>query len=149
MSHQSLQSFDQRFEYLEKRYVLVKDKMIKKDFKLEDEFQCKLYYFLSGFELWYPDLFTFSVPNEGVRHPAVAKKLISMGLRKGVSDMIIMGNGKIAFVENKVAGGYQSPAQKRFQAIVELNRFPYALLKSNIDLRDLVKRVLAYLYELK
>ena len=43
-----------------------------------------------------------------------------MGLKAGVSDLIIIQPDRVLFVEVKTDTGRQSPKQKEFQSIVEM-----------------------------
>lgn len=77
----------------------------------------------------------FSVPNESKdRKETMVKK--SMGLKAGVSDLIILRPGETIFVEVKTATGQQSPKQKEFQSIVEKLGHRYLLVRSLNDFKE-------------
>ena len=54
----------------------------------------------------------------------------AMGVVKGVADMEYCKNGKTLFMELKTATGYQSPEQKRFQALMESEGFEYVVVRT-------------------
>lgn len=82
-----------------------------------------------------PQHFIFSVPNESKdRKETMIKK--SMGLKAGVSDLIIIQPDKVLFVEVKTDTGRQSPKQKEFQSIVELMGYPYLIVRSLEDFKQ-------------
>lgn len=73
----------------------------------------------------------FSVPNGSKRDAREAKKLKDTGLLPGVSDLIVIHNGQVLFVEvKKPSGGRQEPEQKDFQSRVEALGFKYYLVRS-------------------
>lgn len=77
----------------------------------------------------------FSVPNESKdRKETMVKK--SMGLKAGVSDLIILRPGETIFVEVKTATGQQSQKQKEFQSIVEKLGYRYLLVRSLNDFKE-------------
>ena len=82
-----------------------------------------------------PQHFIFSVPNESKdRKETMIKK--SMGLKAGVSDLIIIQPDRVLFVEVKTETGRQSPKQKEFQSVVELMGYPYLIVRSLEDFKQ-------------
>ena len=82
-----------------------------------------------------PQHFIFSVPNESRdRKETMIKK--SMGLKAGVSDLIIIQPDRVLFVEVKTDTGRQSLKQKEFQNIVERLGFRYLLVRSLNDFKQ-------------
>ena len=95
----------------------------------------------------------FSVPNEGVMQLGnilrmrfkqinfedIIKKilfgLISTGLKKGVSDLIVLMPKRVIFVEVKTPTGIQSPDQKDFESLVKNLGFEYYLVRSLQDFK--------------
>lgn len=95
----------------------------------------------------------FSVPNEGVMQLGnilrmrfkqinfedIIKKilfgLISTGLKKGVSDLIVLMPKRVIFVEVKTPTGSQSPDQKEFESLVKNLGFEYYLIRSLQDFK--------------
>ena len=64
------------------------------------------------FRLAYPKLFIFAVPNGGSRNQIEAHNMRLSGVVGGVSDLVVIGNGKVLFVEMKIAKGRQSERQE-------------------------------------
>ena len=63
-----------------------------------------------------PSLDYFAIPNGGARHIRVAMKMKAEGVRRGVPDIAIMlPEGRIAWLELKIKGGYLSADQKAFR----------------------------------
>jgi len=81
------------------------------------------------------DWLIFSVPNEGRRGPAQAKKMIAQGLLSGVSDLVVLMNGKTEFWEIKAPKGRQSESQKEFQYQAHYRGHKYRLMRHPKDLR--------------
>ncbi|HSW63606.1 MAG TPA: VRR-NUC domain-containing protein [Dissulfurispiraceae bacterium] len=79
-------------------------------------------------------IYCFAVSNEllGNSRGAARKMAIfkAMGLRSGVSDLVVVLPGRVIFLEVKTTTGRQSPAQKNFQSIVEGLGHQYALVRS-------------------
>ena len=82
------------------------------------------------FRLAYPKLFIFAVPNGGSRKQIEAHNMRLSGVVAGVSDLVVIGNGKVLFVEMKIAKGRQSERQKEFQDIVESLNHKYVVCRS-------------------
>lgn len=141
------QTLDQKIQQLKERYELIRRKTMSKDFRYEDQFQAKMFFLLSGLEKWYKDLFTWSTPNGDYRQMAVAKRLKATGTRPGVSDMTVMGNGRIIFVENKRVGGRVSDAQLRFKAKCEANGMEYRVYDNGQVVEEIVKEIIDFLYK--
>ena len=83
--------------------------------------------------------FAFSVPNEALGqiharagHGRMAM-LKAMGLRSGVSDLVVLLPGRVVFMEVKTATGRQSDAQRDFQALVTALGHQYAVVRSVED----------------
>lgn len=86
--------------------------------------------------------FVHSVPNEGAgRDPARASRLVAMGMRSGVGDLLVwLGNGRVGYLEVKNRVGRQSEAQQTFQRLCILNRIPYGVVRSAQEALDFVER---------
>lgn len=67
----------------------------------------------------------FSVPNGGTRHRREAMVLKATGLLPGVSDLVIIHNGRVVFVEVKTPDGRISKEQVDFKERVEVLGFMY------------------------
>lgn len=59
----------------------------------------------------------------------------SMGLKAGVSDLVIIRPDSVIFVEVKTPTGYQSKKQKEFQAIVEAMDYQYLIVRGLDDFK--------------
>lgn len=79
-------------------------------------------------------IYFFSVANEAAGRSAVKQmQLIGMGLRPGVSDLVVVMPGRVVFLEVKAADGEQSKAQKQFEAKVTALGFEYRVVRSVED----------------
>ena len=79
----------------------------------------------------------FSVPNGGSRNLLEAKKLKQTGAMAGVSDLIVLLNGKCLFVELKAEKGIQSEVQKIFEERVKNLNFDYFIIRSLEEFKKL------------
>lgn len=78
-------------------------------------------------------VYLFSVPNDAAGAVSAAKgaRLKALGLRAGVSDLVLMGlDGRAYFLEIKTATGKLSDSQKKFQALCAARGWPYAVARS-------------------
>ena len=82
-----------------------------------------------------PQNIIFSVPNGGTRNIREAMLLKATGVVAGVSDLIIVRQNEIIFVEVKTEIGKQSKEQKKFQETVEKLGFKYLLVRSLEDFK--------------
>lgn len=95
---------------------MIKNKVKRK--QPEHDEQVTLFEWARLNEKKYPQLkFMFAIPNGGARHPAVARKLKSEGVKSGVPDIFLPIARKIAglFIEMKSGKNKLSPAQKIFR----------------------------------
>ena len=85
----------------------------------------------------------FSVPNEAAGNPVRQGQMIAMGLRPGVSDMVLLfPGGRAAFMEVKNETGKQREAQKQFQQMCLSFGFPYRIVRSVSEARDYTESLL-------
>lgn len=77
-----------------------------------------------------PQCIIFSCPNGATRNIREAVLLKATGVVSGVSDLIIVKQNEIIFVEVKTETGKQSKEQKEFQKKVEKLGFKYLLVRS-------------------
>lgn len=90
--------------------------------------------------LTYAGIFHFSVPNGGLRNVKVAMALKQEGALAGVSDLILVLDQRIVFVELKNGkAGHQSDSQKDFQNEVEKRGFEYLIWRNVDDCQDFIK----------
>lgn len=85
-----------------------------------------------------PQCIIFSVPNGGSRNIREALLLKATGVVAGVSDLIIVRQNEIIFVEVKTKIGKQSKEQKDFQKNIEKLGYKYILVRS---LEDFQKQI--------
>ena len=103
--------------------------------KTENRIQAECYTFFNNnycLKHHKPRCIFFSVPNEAIQNMSMVQimKFKAGGLRSGVSDAIVVMEGKVIFVEIKTPTGTQSDKQKRFQLTVESLGFKYHLIRS-------------------
>lgn len=89
-----------------------------------------------------PQCQIFSVPNEAIQK--MAWKQISsfkaMGLKSGVSDVIVLMPGKVLFIEFKAAKGTQTAKQRDFQQAVETLGFEYHICRSLEQFQKIIEK---------
>ena len=81
----------------------------------------------------------FAIPNGGSRNVIEAKKLKATGMMAGVSDLIILHNGKTLFCELKIEKGIQSEKQKEFETKVSNLGFEYKLIRNLEDFKTWIQ----------
>ncbi len=80
----------------------------------------------------------FSIPNGGYRNVREAMTFKATGLLKGASDLVVIfPNGKLCFVELKIAKGVQSAEQKDFECRVSSLGYEYHLIRSLEEFKQL------------
>ncbi len=87
-------------------------------------------------------IFVFMVPNDaaGKITPAKAGRLKAMGLRAGISDLVLVGpDGQAYFLEVKTPGGKLSESQKLFSNLCLAKGWKYAVARSVEDAAELVR----------
>ena len=85
------------------------------------------------FRLQYPKYIIAAIPNGGRRNALEAKIMKSERVLAGFSDLIIIADNNVLFVEVKTKDGYQSDLQKQFQSDVERLGFQYSICRSLDD----------------
>ena len=87
-----------------------------------------------------PKFVIFSVPNEAIQKMAWKQINIfkAMGLKSGVSDVIVLLEGKVLFVEFKTEKGTQTDKQKDFQQAVETLGFDYHICRSLEEFQKII-----------
>ena len=81
-----------------------------------------------------PQNIIFSVPNESKSKKETLQK-ISIGMLPGVSDLIIINQSEVIFVEVKTDIGKQSPRQIEFELSVKKLGYRYLLVRSLEDFK--------------
>ena len=100
------------------------------------------------FRMEYPTYMIAAVPNGGYRTTAEARIMKSEGVLAGFSDLIIIADKNILFVEVKTSKGRQSDTQKEFQKNVERLGFQYRICRSLSDFILIVEKWLKERYEI-
>lgn len=85
------------------------------------------------FRATYKKYLCFAVGNGGSRNKLEAINLKRSGVLAGVSDLIIVANKAVLFVEMKTKTGRQSGYQKMFQDTVKRLGFKYKICRSLYD----------------
>lgn len=89
-------------------------------------------------------IFFHSIPNEaGGRSRVMQTRLMSMGLRPGVGDLLVwwpvVGGVRLGYLEVKTAKGRQSDSQRLFQRYCEMKGVPYRVVRSVEDVEALLE----------
>lgn len=91
--------------------------------------------------LTYAGIFHFAIPNGGARNLKVAMSLKAEGVLAGASDLVLVLEKRIVFVELKNGKiGRQSEHQKSFQNEVEKRGFEYVIWRNIEDCEDFLKK---------
>ena len=88
---------------------------------------------VSWFRLQYPRYIIAAIPNGGQRSSLEAKIMKGEGVLAGFSDLIIIAQGNVLFIEVKTKDGKQSDLQIKFQSDVERLGFQYSICRSLED----------------
>jgi len=110
--------------------------------KSEDKLQFEIIaWFRNGYCLKFhkPRYCIFSVPNDGQNVVEQMRKK-SMGLLRGVSDLIVLLEKICLFIEVKTVTGTQSDNQKEFQEQVEELGFDYYLVRSLDEFKTIIQK---------
>ena len=104
---------------------------------IESQIQCQM---VQWFRLQYPNLIIAAIPNGGQRNALEAKIMKGEGVLAGFSDLVVIAEANILFVEVKTKEGRQSELQKKFQADVERLGFQYSVCRSLQDFQMTVEK---------
>lgn len=113
--------------------------------KKENQIQAQIYqWFNNNFCLknHKPRLLIFAVPNGGTRNIREAMSMKATGTLAGASDLILVMDKEVIFVEIKAEKGRQSESQKDFQKRVEDLGFDYWLVYSFEDFQNKIKNII-------
>lgn len=80
----------------------------------------------------------FAVPNGGTRNIREAMTLKNTGVLSGVSDLIVIHNGKVLFIEVKLPNGIQSTSQLEFEQRIKALGFDYYLIRSIEEFKTII-----------
>jgi hypothetical protein len=87
--------------------------------------------------------YAFMVPNDAAGKTSIQRmmRLKAMGLRSGVSDLVVPLHGLTVFLEVKTPKGKQSPAQTLFQQKVESLGHHYHIVRCPEDALFLLDKI--------
>lgn len=88
-------------------------------------------------------IFCHSVPNEGSTDMIRTTRLIAMGLRKGVADLVVWWPKGIGYLEMKRKGGRQSKEQKAFEEKCKEYGVRYDIAYSVKEVEEMIKEARA------
>lgn len=94
---------------------------------VESEIQQQM---VQWFRLEYPTYIIAAIPNGGRRNAIEAKIMKGEGVLAGFSDLIIIADKNVLFVEVKTAKGKQTEKQIQFQNKVQKLGFQYPVCRS-------------------
>lgn len=80
----------------------------------------------------------WAVPNGGTRNIIEAKKLKATGTMPGVSDLIVVLDSKVLFIELKTDLGKQSDAQKIFETKITNLNHEYILIRNEEEFKKTI-----------
>ena len=108
---------------------------------LESRFQADVVKYLKSKNLTF-----FSVQNEAGRSALHTARMKAMGLRNGVSDLVVLFKGQVLFLELKTEIGKQSQSQRVFESEVKNLGFDYLVCR---NMEEIEKCILFYIDECK
>lgn len=126
-----------KFDEFKKLYIEKKEEPKQKRKHPEEDMQTAC---VNYFRLVYPRYVIFAVGNGGSRNAIEAKHMKKSGVLAGVSDLILIADHAVLFVEMKTKTGIQSERQKKFQVDVERLGFEYKICRSLQDFQRTVER---------
>ena len=98
--------------------------------RVEDQHHAAAVNVLRLYEMNHGVIFWFTKNEGNCKYSGAMKAWVKkMGIRAGVSDLIILGHGMILFLEIKAPTGRRSPKQKQFKLDVERLGHPYEVLQ--------------------
>lgn len=100
------------------------------------------------FRLEYPTYIIAAIPNGGRRNAIEAKIMKGEGILAGFSDLIIIADKNVLFVEVKTAKGKQTEKQIQFQEKVQELGFQYSICRSLSEFIMTVEKWLKKRYEI-
>ena len=89
-----------------------------------------------------PELYWSAIPNGGKRNLSVAVKLKREGVRRGTPDIVILlPEGRVAWLELKVKGGSLSLEQRLFRDVCQRLGHHWAVAKSLDDVIAFLNKI--------
>lgn len=83
----------------------------------------------------------FHVPNEGSSSKIRGGQMKAKGVVAGVSDFILLENGKVYCLECKTFEGKQSKQQKKFEQVCFENNIFYCIFRSLNEFKAIIKEI--------
>lgn len=80
----------------------------------------------------------FHVPNEGKRSIRQGERGKRLGMVSGVADLVLIHKSQVVFFELKSPLGSLSESQRRWRDVVTAQGFPYHVIRTIGDFRDVV-----------
>ena len=87
----------------------------------------------------------FSIPNEGQRKVWFLNKLVRMGLKSGVPDLVLeFPKGRMVYLEIKAEKGKLSETQQNWLKVSNVFKTPHYIIKGSVEANmDVLEGVLA------
>ncbi len=95
---------------------------------------------VTWFRLQYPGMLIAAVPNGGFRNAREAAIMRKEGVLAGFSDLVVIGEQNVLFVEMKTPKGRLSPLQSLFKRRVESLGFEYLVCHSLEEFVQSIRR---------
>jgi hypothetical protein len=92
------------------------------------------------FRVKYPMYIIMAIPNGGFRNSREAANMKRAGMLAGASDLLIIAERNVLFLEAKVDGNKQTELQVAFQKAVERLGFTYKVFHSLDEFKVIVER---------
>jgi hypothetical protein len=86
----------------------------------------------------YNNILCFAMPNGQVRNKLIGKYLKAEGVLAGASDLIVVLNNKVIFVEVKTSTGRQQPTQRDFENKLKELGQDYRIVRSLDEFIELI-----------
>ena len=117
--------------------MMAKEKPRRKPRHIEEEIQtaCVRY-----FRIAYPNYIILAIPNGGSRNAREAANMKRAGVLAGASDLLIIAERNVLFLEAKKKGNKQTELQIEFQKAVERLGFTYKVFHSLQEFKLIVER---------
>ena len=105
----------------------------------ESLIQAAIVKYLQSRKLWF-----CSIANEAAGKDAAIRmaKMKTLGLRSGAPDLLVfLDGGRLVCLEVKKEKGFQSPAQKHFEAQLQSLGFEYYVVRSVEDVQGVINDI--------
>ena len=85
----------------------------------------------------------FAVPNGTATSSQQGKLMKETGTYRGVSDLLLMYQGRTTCLELKTLSGYQSVHQRDWQLTIEKQGFEYHIVRSLAEFQRIIKSIIS------